>query len=386
MRITYVTHTRFPTEKAHGHQVAQVCAALGNLGHNVTLVAPTVWTAITDTPFAYYGVPENFTVVHLAHFDALKSKLVPGKLSFGVSMWLYGRVLRRYLVGNASDVLYVRSSMLLPIVLRTGMPVILELHSLPRRNRAAFVALCNRCRLVVCLTSQQSIELLQMGVSPERVTVEGDGVDPARFAHVPATPDAKNRWGLPSDRPVIGYVGALMTQDTIEKGVGELIAALAILKKRGQRIYGWIVGGPEEAIVSYRALALKLGLSADDGRFQGPVSSSDVPSALAACDVLVYPAPGTPHPYFLRDTSPLKLFEYLASGRPMVCADLPPIRDVVDASVAHLCPPGDSAALADAIAASIAQPIHNPVRRRELVEHYSWKRRMERILRKMSNE
>jgi hypothetical protein len=60
MRIAYVTHTRFPTEKAHGGQIASVCHALSELGHTVTLFQPTVWNAITQDPYKYYGLPESF--------------------------------------------------------------------------------------------------------------------------------------------------------------------------------------------------------------------------------------------------------------------------------------------------------------------------------------
>ena len=54
VRITYVTHTRFPTEKAHGFQVASICQALARLGHTVTLLIPTVGNAIRENPLAYY--------------------------------------------------------------------------------------------------------------------------------------------------------------------------------------------------------------------------------------------------------------------------------------------------------------------------------------------
>ena len=50
-----------------------------------------------------------------------------------------------------------------------------------------------------------------------------------------------------------------------------------------------------------------------------------------------------------RYTSPLKLFEYLSLGRPIVASDLPAIREVLtDNETALLVPPGDPAALASA--------------------------------------
>lgn len=380
VRIAYIAHTRFPTEKAHGFQMAQVCAALANLGHDVTLITPTVWNAIRESAFAYYGVPETFRILSLRHFDALKSSFVPGCLGFAVSMLFYSRALRWHFRQDSADVLFLRSPLLLRAALECGVPVVLELHALPRWRRRAFVRMCNRCRLVVCLTRAMRDELLRWGVEDHRVTVEADGVNPERFFSMPKPELAKAEWKLPFDMPVIGYIGSLATRDTLEKGVRELVDALALLVRERVPVFGWIVGGPKFWLDRYASRARSLGLTESSIRFQGPIAAKRVVSALAACDVLVYPAPSSDHPYFLRDTSPLKLLEYLAARRPVVCADLPPVRDVVDASVVHLCPPGDPPALAAAIREALERPISNPERRAAIVDYHSWENRMARIM------
>ncbi|MDO8468735.1 MAG: glycosyltransferase, partial [Candidatus Peribacter sp.] len=211
------------------------------------------------------------------------------------------------------------------------------------------------------------------------VTVEGDGVDPKRFAQMPSSADARKEWRLPMDRKIAVYVGSLITRGTIEKGVRELLMAIALLKnERG--ILCWIIGGPRDQVDRYRAIAQKLGLGDADVRFEGPVQNARVASALAAADVGVYPAPPSQHPFFLRDTSPLKIFEYLAAGKPTVCADLPPLKGVIDASLVHFCPPGDAPALARAIAEALEHPKMNEEKRKALLAHTSWDARMERIL------
>jgi glycosyltransferase involved in cell wall biosynthesis len=81
--------------------------------------------------------------------------------------------------------------------------------------------------------------------------------------------------------------------------------------------------------------------------------------------------------------SPMKLFEYLASGRPILSSDLPVLREVLDDEFAVLLPPGDVGAWAAALEALAA----DPARRERLGEagrtaagQYSWKARAERIL------
>ncbi len=385
MRITYVTHTRFPTEKAHGHQVAQVCHAMAALGHDVTLVTPAIWNAITQNSHEYYGLPSSFAIQKLSHFDAQKSRMVPGFFGFAVTMMFYAQALKTYLATHKTDLLYVRSPFLLGAILSQKTPVILELHALPKRSQKKFVSQCNKCALIVCLTSGMKKELMSWGVEEQRVCVEADGVDMERFAHLPSADTAKSVYMLPMDCPILGYSGSLVTHDTIEKGVWEFVQALALLKKQGTQVFGWIIGGPENWRNIYEEKSRALGLGHGDIRFQGRVSAAEVPRMINAFDVCVYPAPASTHSYFTRDTSPLKLFEYLASGKPVVCADLPPLRDVVNESAVTFCKPGDAQSLADAIQNTIMKKDHEEQVQAayDVAKAHTWQERMSRILKRV---
>ncbi|HET6261298.1 MAG TPA: glycosyltransferase, partial [Chloroflexia bacterium] len=55
--------------------------------------------------------------------------------------------------------------------------------------------------------------------------------------------------------------------------------------------------------------------------------------------------------------SPLKLFEYMAVGKPIVCKDMPALREIVDESCAILFPEGDADALAGALRALLSDPV-----------------------------
>ncbi len=384
MRITYVTQTRFPTEKAHGLQVAQVCDALASLGHEVTLVAPTIRNAVREKAHAYYGLPESFRVQHLRQFDALASWFIPGKLAFAVSMHFYRKALKKYLASARPELLYARSPAVLGPLLDSHIPVILELHTLPTLQKKEFISLCKKCARVICLTTPMRDELVSWGLSGKKVIVEGDGVNPEKFRDLPDPLAAAKKWKLPHGRIILGYVGSLVTHDTIEKGAAEIIRATAELKKRGdQPVSAWIVGGPKEWQKKYKELAKSLDLTEDDVRFHDPIPSASVPSALAAIDVCIYPAPASDHPFFQRDTSPLKLLEYLAAGRPTVCADLPPVRDLVDEESVWFCEPGNPVSLADAVLETFEVPADTMRRTEEgrfVAGRHSWTKRMERIL------
>lgn len=385
VNIAYVTQTRFPTEKAHGHQIAQVCAALASLGHAVTLFAPDIPTAVKADPRAYYAVEKDFTVRLLHMFNALQSPFVPGFLAFAVGMASYRRSLRRYFRTHAKpDLFYARSAAVAGPLLSSGVPVVLELHTLPRRGRRRFVRACNRCRLVVCLTTPMLEELRKWGVKRERMVAEGDGVTLERFARTTV------HAGRPkTDRPILGYAGSLVTHDSLEKGAWQVVEAVAELKRRGSPVFGWIVGGPDAWRETYAARAKGIGLGAEDIRFDPPVPAREVAATLAAMDVCAYPAPASDHPFFRRDTSPLKLLEYFAARRPVACADIPPIRDLCDDRSVWFCAPGDGASMADAVAAILRDP--GAARKRVevaagIANDRAWPERMRRIIAHVSRK
>jgi glycosyltransferase involved in cell wall biosynthesis len=78
----------------------------------------------------------------------------------------------------------------------------------------------------------------------------------------------------------------------------------------------------------------------------GALAHSDIPSASAALDVLVAPYPEMEHFYF----SPLKVYEYMATGKPIVASRIGQISDILEhEQSALLVPAGDVQALASAI-------------------------------------
>lgn len=383
MKIAYVTHTRFPTEKAHGHQIARVAEALVSLGHDVTMVSPDILNVIDHHHVKYYHLEKEFTAEKLETFDAFQSKIIPGRFAFLFTMKSYRGSLKTYFADNTFDLLYARSPQVLPAILSTKIPVVLELHTLPKRGRSRFVAHAKKCKRIVCLTSPMRDELVSWGVPAKNVIVEGDAVDLERFAKLPTSKKAKHHFGVQEDKIIIGYVGSLVTMDKIEKGVDILIKAMPSLKQHYPNVFLFVVGGPDHWIQRYRKLAIHTGLTDNDFLFHGPVRPKLVPDAMAACDVCVYPSPVPKHQYFKRDTSPLKLFEYLASGTPVVCADIPPVRDVITKQLVRFVHAGSVSSLAGGIRDVIDHPKEAAQRASAgltMVKNHSWKKRMKRIL------
>ncbi len=177
-----------------------------------------------------------------------------------------------------------------------------------------------------------------------------------------------------AERPIAAYAGHLYAW----KGVDVLLEALAGLPEAD----GLIVGGHEREpdLARVKALADRLGI-ASRVTFTGLVEPTKVPGLLSRASVLVLPNPASA--ISSRFTSPLKLFEYMAAGRPIVASDLPAMREVLTPDVhAVLVPPGSARALSAGIRRVLSDPAFG-ARIAEAaataVTDYTWDRRGERL-------
>ncbi|MBP9774094.1 MAG: glycosyltransferase family 4 protein [Candidatus Peribacteraceae bacterium] len=381
MRIAYCTNVRLPNERAHGHQVARVVNALSVLGHDVSVFAPFRINPVEASFHSYYGLPHAVGFHPLGSFDGIASKLTPGVIGLKVTTALFLGALKKKLLGSdhAFDLLYTRTPQLIGGLLKTGIPLVVELHTIPRWS-LGLVRQLKHCTLIVALTSPMRSALIARGVPAEKIIVEGDAVDLVPFASVRSMADVRAQWKLPLDRPLIGYAGQL-TSMGLSKGIPELVGALELLTRKRTPFHAVIAGGPD---VSKRLFEENVSPTlAPHITFTGFMDHADIPSLLSACDILVYPAPSTDHPFYRRDTSPLKVFEYMAAGKPIVSADLPPLRDILDETVATLVLAGDTRALADGIESVLLHPVAAgaiAAQAKTRVQEHTWIERMRRIL------
>jgi glycosyltransferase involved in cell wall biosynthesis len=123
-------------------------------------------------------------------------------------------------------------------------------------------------------------------------------------------------------------------------------------------------------------------------QFTGFVANADLPMYQAACEVLLIPysqqvagsSGGDIAPY----TNPLKMFEYLASGRPILASDLSILREILNKENAIFLPIGDVQSWADALLALEKSPGRRAALAKagqQTAVEYTWRRRAQRVLR-----
>jgi glycosyltransferase involved in cell wall biosynthesis len=217
----------------------------------------------------------------------------------------------------------------------SGKPLILEIIG-PRYSRFSF----QKAQKILAYTKS----MIHESPIPEKVVLVDAAADTGLFK-----PDLAQRtrirtlYGI-SDSIVVGYVGTFVSWHGIE----ELIDASVELTKCVPNVKFLMVGPYFESAREYAQRKMV----EDIFIFTGPVPYENVPALINAMDIAV--APYNPLKSALRSKygigSPLKIFEYMACGKPVITTHVEPIPKVVKhMKNGILIPPGDPKALAKAI-------------------------------------
>ncbi len=221
---------------------------------------------------------------------------------------------------------------------------------------------------LVCVSEVTATRLRACCEVRAPIVVAPHGVDHARFTPVEPSPGADRavlaQNGVPPDRPLVAFVGTLEPR----KGVASLVAAFdrvaeaqedALLVLCGQT--GWGLAETEQALAGAR--------HGDRILRVGYLPHEAVPALLRLATVVAYPA--------LEEGFGLPALEALACGAPLITTEGTAMAEMAQ-DAACLVPPGDVAALADALGSALAQGKSAPdvARRREVglerAAHFTW--------------
>lgn len=355
MRIAYIANIRMPTEKAHGVQIMKTCEALVRLGHDVELVIPNRKTHITDDPFSYYGIKTQFPIQRLPVWDTA----MYGRFGFLLQSFTFAISVRRYLRRNRCDIIYSRDEHILMFM---SGHYVWESHTGSWNGPARIVA--RRAKHLAVISGGLKVFYEKKGIPADHITVAHDGIDLEEFANPQSKEMSRSRLGLPHDKKIALYIGRLDGW----KGTDTLLATAAYLPN--DFVVAIIGGEPaqvKELSARYPAI-----------RFLGFHPYSKLADNMSAADVLVLPNTGK-DVISVSYTSPLKLFAYMTSGKPIVASDLPSIREILDERSAFLVPPDNTEALAQGIRDAVVEGNVRAIEAARVVEQYSWTHRAERV-------
>ena len=271
------------------------------------------------------------------------------------------------------DLVYERYSLFSTVIAECGVPGILEVNAPLIDEQRTHRVLVDEQAADAALQEQVQAALATICVSDPvrdwviartegtRVFTVPNGVNVHRITPQPESPGA----------PVVTFVGTLKPWH----GVDVLLRARAQAHKDWQlRIIG---DGPMRAELD--DLARSLGIDVD---FRGAVAPDAIPQHMAgtAIGVAPYPAMDTDSDQYF---SPLKVYEYMAAGLPVVASRVGQLPEIMGES-AYLVPPSDPEALAAALDALVANPVERARvgsdNRRQAEREHSWTGTVDHIL------
>lgn len=279
------------------------------------------------------------------------------------------------------DVIYERYSLWsfagMSFARESGVPGILEVNAplieeqaehrvLVDRETAEFVArrAFDDATKIVAVSHKIAEYLEEFPEARGKISVHPNGVDEQRFR-----PEV--RPALPNpDAFTIGFAGSLKPWH----GVETLADAFVSVRNDVENARLLIVGdGPARDQLVHR---LEASGAIEHCSFSGKVTPNEVPGLLSSMDVAV--APAFPPPEYGDYFSPLKLFEYLAMGLPVVCSRSGQMQEViVDGENGLLFTPGSSAELAASLIALSGKPelrkAMGNAARKSILEKHTWK-------------
>jgi glycosyltransferase involved in cell wall biosynthesis len=411
MRIAIVAPTEIPARRANTLQVMKMAQALVILGHQVRLAAPSYPQASIlgskghASKVGYIDMGNHASVSYtwqdLARHYGLTHEFPIDWLPANPRLRRYDYSLRgvQWAQRWKADLLYTRLPQAATLASILGAATILEVHDLPQGILGPWLLRLflsgKGARRLVAITKALAQDISQKSgapATPPFTVTAPDGVDLERYAQILAPAEARLALGqgkltslpvqIPPDRLTAGYTGHLYP--------GRGIELLLTLAERLPEITFLIVGGEPQDVARLQTQVESIPL--ENVILTGFIPNAELPHYQAACDILLMPyqrrVAASSGGDISRYLSPMKLFEYMACERAILCGDLPVLREVLNPQNAVLLPNDD----ADAWASAIKSLGNDPKRRSLLagqarldVNHYTWEARAVRILEGLEN-
>lgn len=358
--LLYATSATFPSQLANRKQVVNQMRAFSALrpAFRATLAIASGARELADEPFACIEAGTRSLVRIIgSHIRVIRQQQVthvycrePRVLTLLVMARVFRLVPRTTVIGFEIHSLSIDAWLLK--------------HVLARADRIVAVN-------AVLARDAQSLTGMQ-------ALIAHDAADPQIFMPDIDQPSARQELGIPLEGIVAAYTGRFRTIG-MDKGLESVIRVLPKLAEEGRTVRVYAVGGAEEEIAAYTSYAREYGAEAYI-TFVPYQPQRIVALYHMAADILLMPFPNTRH--FAYAMSPLKLFEYLMAGRPIIATNLPSIADILKTGALYTIDPNNDEELREALAMLYDDPalrMKLGVAARDVSIGYTWDARAQAI-------
>jgi len=374
MKIALITNSRIPSLTANSIQAMKVAQALMQLGHEIRMFAPA-----EVEPVNYQSLITHYGLRFAPRLDLLPSIRLFKRFDFIVHA-------QNAAEKFGAELIYTWLPQSAVLGLWAGYPVVLEMHADVAGKMGAwwlsqFWKIRGQKLMTVTVSAlKKALERsTSLQFENQSLLVAPNGVELEKYAGLPSPVEARQRLNL-KEGQTVGFTGH------IYPGRGaDLLFELA--KQMPQVNFLW-VGGTSELVDFWCGKLTDAKMT--NVTMTGFVKHEVIPLYQAAADVLLMPYSRSISASSGQDIAevinPMKMFEYMASGRAIVSADLPSIREVLNEGNAVLCEPGEIGKWRleiESLLVDEPRRLALAAQARRDVEGLTWVKREERVMEKI---
>ena len=375
--IYYISNININSGQANVIQQLKTTEAIGTLGVDIEFIHPSYKLFCQNDGES--AINKKYDITNDLQITSLRTLPDYGKLGRASAIimtlvWIIRKLL--FLQLGRKDILYIRCGnihtvsivLLLRMIPRYVSPkIFVEYHNTVQFTSPNLVQkVIDHVNGIVVITHELNNKMMEdYDIDGVPVHVAPDGVDLNKYGT--SKTSARARLNIPRSQKIVTYTGSFQER----KGVYILIEASHDIEAKV------LIVGADRSEVDKKKLNIDI---PENLEFRGNIAHRDVKYYQIASDILVAP--------YTRESwmpSPLKLFEYMAAGNPIVASDLQVLREVLNNNDnSLLTSPGNSKELAN----NVNRLLLNPSKMKNLASQalsdancYTWEKRAEGILR-----
>jgi len=381
----YIFFTRkvLPQPLADLVQVTHNANAAANLGYAAVLIYLQKGLKAANPIDWLYPFRPREPEAEIAKFYNMQEKLkvVPLSMPWPIDRWdnkitnsstVVSKYYFPYHILPQTQIVHTRDWNFVKVAIARGIPAIYEHHH--HENKRFEPEVANHPLLQVAVTVADSVRdsMIANGMPADKTVKIHNGFNRLFLERHPAQAAEWRQKLLTSDRShLVVYSGGLHKF----KGVDLLVDVAQQLPK----VQFVFAGGNAEQVANYQQLAQAKNVQ--NTTFLGHLSQDNLPSLLQAADVLAHPHCANEEATF---TSPLKLFDYMASGTAIAATEILPLKEFQQANIAAgWCEPDNPTAFAKClqqVLINYPRKVAGYSEEMEFVQQFSCENRIQTIL------
>lgn len=372
--IHYIAAARLPTQRAHGLQIMKMCEAFARSGAQVELIIPRRSNEIDEDPFTYYQVEKDFRIKKLWTVSLFSHREPRKKIFYVIEMITFAWSVFWYAALHTHGIFYFRFDRVLCLAL---FPFLKKRSTTCEAHffiEGWWQKLLLRCENIIVVNKEAKRRYDHVVDLEEKVLIAPDGVSLKDFTVTESKETLRRKLGLPQEKKIVLYSGYFY----LWKGIETIVQAAEFLSDDTLIV---LIGGAREDIKPIQDLI-------QEKKFTNIMLIKHQPHRMmpkyqkaADCLLIGGTMSSQKSAYF---TSPLKLFEYMASCVPIIAPRTPALEEILrHRENAYFVNPDDPSALAKGIKKIFAQHrLADAIAQqaRQDVSIYQWEKRAKNIL------